>query len=286
MVSTIDLASLSTETREDLAKLIEPESPIDDGQAPQGDQGTKTEAELEAEKVAATEKVRPRKPSEPPAYVRTIMEQNAALQKGLETLTESYRVTQGQVRAMESRLVQTGQAREREVTSVSDSLADLDMSDPSIAALAKQVKEQRAEITSMKTAQQQAALAAQEQAQREQWFGYLDRNIAAELGVNFAEVLPQLKDVPTDGLAIQGAKLITAAAKAKNTPASEADIEGRIAKAVATAKQELLKQFGVWDDVVRGVSTGSADDAQFLLDYSAGKSQDHKRAEKLLKGLT
>ena len=287
MVATIDLARLPTEAREDLAKLVASGLPTAEGESPQGEQEAKTEAELAIEaEVAATDKTRPRRTSEPPAYVKAIMDQNTALQKTMETLTESYRATQGQVRSLESRLAQAGQAREREATSASDPLADLDMSDPSVATLARLRKEDHAEIVSLKETQRQAVLIAQDQAQRGQWLEYLDRNVAAELGVNFAEVAAQLKNIPTADLPTQGVKLIAAAAKAKNTSPAEADVEARIAKAVAEAKQGLLKQFGVWDEVVRGAGSGSADDAQFMQDYAAGKSQDHKRAEKLLKGLT
>lgn len=281
-MAEIDLASLPEAARAELAQLAELAA---QESTPTGEE--ETPQERDEATPAATSTPRPRKPKtddKPPAYVQALIDQASATNTLIQTLTESNRMVQGQVRALEARLSNQPQAR-HEDKPVADPLADVDDSDPAIAALVKHNRDLAAKLTRLEAQAQQSAYTAQEQAQRDGWLSYLETSVATPLGVSFADIAVQLKGIPTADLAVKGAEFIAAAAKKQlaKTPGNGEATD--VATAVREAKAQLLKQLGIYDEVIQGAGGSSSDDAQFLRDFAAGKSNDMKRAETLLKRL-
>lgn len=183
---------------------------------------------------------------QPPAWVGGLTETLQGMAAAMQQQAESNRVLQGQIRRMDTRDT-TPQPKPQ-----ADPLAGIDLEDPAMAALARLVTGQNAEIQSLKgmvqTHQQSFAM----DDERRAW-GAWAKDMAAELDVPFSEVEAELAKIPNERFAIDARKAITTAAKKSRgkvvgndggEPSGDGEANDKARKVI-----EYLQELGAWDDV-------------------------------------
>ncbi len=155
-----------------------------------------------------------------------------------------------------------------------DPLEDLDLTDPSIKALANIVKQQNATLQRLEATAVQANMSQQERA----WRDYLTQQVAdtAELvGVDFATIQPSLQQVPTNEILSTANALIRQAVKGrkKAEPVDEAALRRQGAEAV-------LRKQGNWSEEARPGGSGAGSGRVTAADIANMSPEEYSKQRK------
>jgi len=163
--------------------------------------------------------------------------------EGLESLIRagdaSNRTLQGQVRSLESRLVQTNAAPPKAdfpAKQLADKLADGDAN-----PLVEIVRQQQEQINAMASVIQGSQATTVNDAARQSWLEFM-AGFSQDIGLDFAEIEKQVRHIPTANLAVHGFKLIAGEAKKNRVSPAERDT---IRKEGA---RELAEKLGLYKD--------------------------------------
>ena len=193
---------------------------------------------------------------EEPLKIENLAQLVTELKESNEQLRESNRVSQGQVRRLESRLdavLREAAERRSSPKEEPDEFGNLDMDDPAIRTIVTQLKRLRGEMGEINRDRQSRVRTDAETAARQNILVNLE-DMCTGLGLSYESLYRAVGKLPTEELWGQGRKLIYATVKKFNPDADKLKEEG---------KEEFIQRSGMWGER-RRTETRQPDAAEAL----------------------
>lgn len=247
MLEQFDPSGLSEDVQAELARLVSEEDkpspdsvPANEDKSPQGEDG---------KSAVVTE-------DSPPKWVE-------ALVTGIrETQTEQTRAMTEAVRTLQGQVRQALGDGQRKPEPKKLDLDGVDTEEPSVAALVRLLQNLSTDVEGLKGSAAVSEVTTREQAERNNWMSYLE-GVAEMNDLKWGEVEPKLRRVPTNELAVTGAKVMAEAVKEARVaanPPKDQDEDESVDVQVAKGLKEALMGAGLWD-TIRIMARGGTKDA-------------------------